>query len=161
MSWLVMLMIGVWVGYCYGTAWPGECGAPSMYNPFVVYNTLTALQNSPWSYFAEDMADSLRQSRKELLGGAVLVASTGAAYAMGGQPMAMATLRLGASRFQEERAKRRGQIWCNQSEWVDSARRDCETRSEPRSGRLTRMTGPFGDGSDHDRSGQTRLIAVD
>jgi len=161
MIWAIVLVIGSWIGYCYGTAVPGDCGSPSMWNPFSVYYTISALQSSPWAYFAEDMTDSLRQSKKELLGAAVVVASTGAAYALGGQPMAMATLRYGVNRAQQERAKRTRQWGATEPIWVEPNCDDGGDRQFAQRKKPPRFVGTTGGALARPRPHDLPMLVVD
>lgn len=127
-SW-VTLCLAVWsgvvLGFLLGQATAEECGAYWLgsYNPFWVFRQLSELQQSPWALLSEDMAHSLRESKRELMGMGLVSVLTGAAFYRGGVSGALEMYEYSSSRWMgghQGAAAAQGVVHDQEPEWIDS-----------------------------------------
>lgn len=127
-SWTTLCLAmwsGVILGFLLGQATAEECGAYWLgtWNPFFVFRQLSELQQSPWALLSEDMASSLRESKRELMGMGLVGVLTGAAFYRGGVNGALEMYEYSTSRWmsgQHGVPVSQGMVPDQEPEWVDS-----------------------------------------
>lgn len=127
-SWTTLCLAmwsGVILGFLLGQATAEECGTYWLgtWNPFYVFRQLSELQQSPWALLSEDMAVSLRESKRELMGMGLVGVLTGAAFYRGGVNGALEMYEYSTSRWmggQRGFPDAQGMVPDQEPEWVDS-----------------------------------------
>ena len=85
-----VFLAGWVVGFIVATVLAGQdADLGGTYNPVRYYRQLVQLQASPWALLSPELSASLRDSRREILGGTAAALLTLGAYAYGGAPLAL------------------------------------------------------------------------
>ena len=91
---VVCFTIGVWLGEAYVLSFEASVS----YNPFVYYQMMSIMQNSPFMWATPELWYQLKDSKSEFAAGVITAMVAGSAYSIVGPAAAIKCLGFGATK---------------------------------------------------------------